>query len=89
MSGDTEQLSCDWSPEKSISVPLIVPLRFIPFLYLASLQRHSSCSRRRGKPQVAFGLCWEGRLMDSYAGYKSSQPRKDAAKPGAAPSSCK
>lgn len=39
MSGDTEQLSCDWSPEKSISVPLIVPLRFIPFLYLASLFR--------------------------------------------------
>lgn len=53
--GDTEQLSCDWSPEKSISAPLAVPLRFIPFLYLASLQRHFSCSRRRGKPQLALG----------------------------------
>lgn len=88
MSGDTEPLSYDWSPEKSISEPLIVPLRFISFLYLASLQRHF-CSQRRGSPQVAFGLCWEGRLMDGYAGHKSSQPRKDAAKPGAAPSSPK
>lgn len=74
---ETERLSSDWSPEKSIPAQLMGPLGLIPFLSLASPEGEANLRRLWGSAGKAG---WRTALLNR----KAFNPRGMLPKPGVA-----